>query len=339
VNIAEKAHIYAFSPKGPRGNEGVDKAQLNDAGNLLLVCHDCHRTIDSTPNLEVRYPASRLQAWKADHEQRIETVTGIAQDKGSHIVLYGANIGAHRSPLQYMPAAEAMFPERYPARDRPITLGMSNSALGDDTESFWNREAENLLLHFEKRVREPQAGGEIEHLSIFALAPQPLLILLGAQLIDIDAADVYQRHREPPTWRWALEAEPVKFRISEPRIASGPPALVFSLSANIDSARAHAVNPEFSIWTISIDHPHNDFLQSRAQLQAFRKTVRALLDQIKLTHGQGSELSIFPAMPVACAVELGRLRMPKADLPWEIFDQLPGRGFTSALRVPFVFSR
>jgi hypothetical protein len=32
-------------------------------------------------------------------------------------------------------------------------------------------------------------------------------------------------------------------------------------------------------------------------------------------------VKIFPAMPVSCAVELGRIRMPKADPPWTIFDQ------------------
>ena len=28
----------------------------------------------------------------------------------------------------------------------------------------------------------------------------------------------------------------------------------------------------------------------------------------------------FPVMPVSCAVELGRARMPKADMPWLIYD-------------------
>jgi hypothetical protein len=46
-------------------------------------------------------------------------------------------------------------------------------------------------------------------------------------------------------------------------------------------------------------------------------------------------LSVFPAMPVACAVELGRIRMPKADLPWLVYDQIPGEGFVPALNIPF----
>jgi len=37
-------------------------------------------------------------------------------------------------------------------------------------------------------------------------------------------------------------------------------------------------------------------------------------------HGKATRLPIFPAMPVACAVDLGRVRMPKADMPWIIYD-------------------
>jgi hypothetical protein len=42
---------------------------------------------------------------------------------------------------------------------------------------------------------------------------------------------------------------------------------------------------------------------------------------IKGKHGQSTPLRIFPAMPIACAVEFGRVRMPKADMPWIIYDQ------------------
>ena len=47
VNIAEAAHIYSFSEDGPRGNDGMDDEDLNTAQNLLLACHDCHKTIDT----------------------------------------------------------------------------------------------------------------------------------------------------------------------------------------------------------------------------------------------------------------------------------------------------
>ena len=43
--------------------------------------------------------------------------------------------------------------------------------------------------------------------------------------------------------------------------------------------------------------------------------------RIKNKHGTNTPLSIFPAMSVSCSIEMGRARMPKADMPWIIYDQ------------------
>src|SRR5882672_3978056 len=47
VNIGQKAHIYSFSSEGPRGNRRISKDLINRLGNLMLVCHGCHRKIDA----------------------------------------------------------------------------------------------------------------------------------------------------------------------------------------------------------------------------------------------------------------------------------------------------
>jgi hypothetical protein len=54
VNIAQKAHIRSFSVIGPRGRQGIEVSQLNSTENLMLVCHQCHREIDS-PEGEKKY--------------------------------------------------------------------------------------------------------------------------------------------------------------------------------------------------------------------------------------------------------------------------------------------
>src|SRR2546430_10127164 len=46
VNIAQKAHIYSFSDDGPRGNKEILSQHLNQLGNLMLICHECHVKID-----------------------------------------------------------------------------------------------------------------------------------------------------------------------------------------------------------------------------------------------------------------------------------------------------
>jgi hypothetical protein len=119
VNISEKAHIYSFSPAGPRGRgpHARNATHPNDVRNLMLVCHDCHKTIDQDKNGD-RYPANLLKKWKALHEARIVIVTGISPTKKSHVVLFGAKIGEQKSTLQFDEAVEAMFPNRFPAEGK-----------------------------------------------------------------------------------------------------------------------------------------------------------------------------------------------------------------------------
>ena len=123
--------------------------------------------------------------------------------------------------------------------------------------------------------------------------------------------------------------------MNAPGKTQGQPVLLISLSATINHDRVTSVlGNDVSIWEVTADECHNDFLRSRGQLSAFRETVRKLMVAISQAHGQMTPLNIFPAMPVACAVELGRVRMPKAEMPWIIFDQNNKLGkFAKALEI------
>ncbi len=333
VNISEHAHIYAFSEDGPRGNRGITKAKLNEIENLLLVCSDCHRKIDAQKD-GGRYTVALLQQWKSTHEQRIEVVTGIVPSKRSHVLLYGANIGEHSSPLKFADAAFSLFPQRYPADDRGIDLSMIGSLQSERNPSFWKNERENLEGKFTRSVKERIALGEVDHLSVFGLAPQPLLILLGSLMIDIKHADVFQLHREPAGWAWPPSAPTVPFSVQKPSSFDGPPALVLALSATVTPDRiTDVLGDNASVWTVTIPTPNNDFVKTRGQLAEFRKLVRPLLDQIKAHHGQRTPLHVFTAAPVSLSIELGRIRMPKADMPWEIYDQVGQHGFIPAITI------
>lgn len=333
VNIAQNAHIYAFSEDGPRSNKGISKMKLNDFANLLLVCHECHRKIDARKD-GGRYTVALLQQWKSAHEQRVEVVTGIVPTKRSTVLLYGANIGTHSSPLNFVDAASALFPQRYPDDSKGIELGLINSSQSERDASFWKTERENLEGKFERRVKERIAKGEVDHLSVFGLAPQPLLILLGSLMIDITRAEIFQLHREPAGWTWPSSARSVNFSVQKPRTFDGSPALVLSLSATVTPDRiTDVLGEKASIWTVTIPKPNNDFVKSRQQLAQFRTLLRALLDEIKAHHGQRTPLHIFPAAPVSLSIELGRIRMPKADMPWEIYDQVGQHGFIQALTI------
>ncbi len=331
-NAAYIAHIIADRPDGPRGHPILSEKLKADLSNIMLLCDIHHRLIDKE-DVE-GHPVERLREMKALHEQRIEISTAVGPDKQSYVLLYGANIGVHSSPLSFQKAAEAMLPDRYPAELHPITLGMINSSLTDRNPSFWKVESDHLRTVITQQVRSRLAQGTIRHLSIFALAPQPLLILLGFLLSDIPAAEVYQLHREPPDWKWQEDESGFRFVIEEPESVSGPPALVLSLSATIIEERIRAVLKNATIWHVTVPEPNNDLLKSREQARDFRRQMRVLMDRIKAIHGEGAEISVFPAMPASLAVDLGRVIMPKADLPLQIYDENKANGgFIHALEV------
>lgn len=336
VNISEKAHIYSFSEIGPRGWGPfvTNKKQLNEVANLMLVCHDCHKTIDQDKQGE-RYSAELLVKWKEAHEKRVAIVTGIDPSKKSHVVLYGANIADQTSKLQPEAAKEALFPDWYPAEERPIHLSMSWEGK-DSAPAYWKTESANLNSAFNRQLRPLLDGPECVHLSLFALAPIPLMTLLGSLLTDKVPAQAYQLHREPQqTWKWLSGPMGFTFQVNQPASTAYPPALAISLSDHIAPSRIHAVlGEEISIWELTIERPNNDFLKSKEQLSQFRETVRQLIVDIGKAHGKHTPLAIFPAMPVACAVDLGRVRMPKADGAWIIYDQNNEKGtFIRALEI------
>jgi len=324
VNISEKAHIYSFSEDGPRGWGPFKKnpQSLNDVGNLMLMCHDCHKTIDQNKDGS-KYSGSLLQQWKKEHERRVETVTGIAANRKSHVVFYSGNIGEQRSPLQQEDAMEAMFPERYPVSENYVCLSMSCSH-EDKTAAFWESESAHLNRVFDQKVLPLIESDQTKHFSLFSLAPIPLLIQLGALFTDKISVDTYQPIREPKGWHWQEFPEGFEFIVKKPEKVDGAPVLAISLSDIINHERISTVMGEqVSVWELTVPEEHigNDNIRSSAQLPMMRSVIRKLMVLIKDVHGSTTPLSIFPAMAVSCSIEMGRARMPKADMPWIIYDQ------------------
>ena len=92
-NFGFVAHIVADTPTGPRGDPIRSPLLSDDVNNLMLLCHVHHKLIDV--DAVDQHPEERLLAMKAAHEQRVEIVTAIDDDRASHVLRYAANIGGH----------------------------------------------------------------------------------------------------------------------------------------------------------------------------------------------------------------------------------------------------
>ena len=70
---------------------------------------------------------------------------------------------------------------------------------------------------------------------------------------------------------------------------------------------------------MTVPNPNMDMMRSREQQIEFREVVRELLSEIS-RYSNYPEINVHMAMPIACAVELGRVWMPKAHKPLVLYD-------------------
>lgn len=332
ANFGFIAHIVASEPAGPRGDIVRSPQLINDPSNLMLLCHTHHKLID-VDNV-TGHPEQWLRDMKAAHEKRVHIVTGIDVDRASYVLRYGAKIGMHESPVSFECVKLAMLPDRYPAHGDSIAIEIIGSAIEDREDKFWDTEPENLRRQFEAQLKPRIARREITHLSVFALGPIPLLIELGRLLCDIVPADVYQLHREPAGWKWAKDGPRIQYKVSKPTHTQGPIALKIALSATITDDRiTEVLGSDVAIWSVTSPAANNDILRYPDDLQEFRRVMRSIYNDIKANHREEGAVNIFSAIPVAAAVEVGRVWMPKADLPLVIYDETRDRGFVRRLKI------
>lgn len=328
------AHIVSAKPDGPRGDPVRSSLLVDDVRNLMLLCHEHHRLIDVDD--EAGHPEHLLLAMKAAHEERIAILTGLTEDRQTHILTFGAPIGSLEAPLSYPSVRMAVLPDRYPADGRAIHLEMTGCQYRDHEAAYWAFQRENLSRQFTEKIRGRIEAGTIRHLSVFGLAPQPLLIELGRLVCDICPADVHQLKREPKGWGWLANGDSVRYRTNETSVPSPTIALKLALSATVMDDRIHRVlGPDVPIWSITADKPHNDILRCADDLRTYRCLLRSTFDRIKALNGSHAVIHVFAALPVSAAIETGRVWMPKADLSLVLYDENRHHGgFLRTIELP-----
>lgn len=330
-NQAEKAHVFAVSPGGARYS--VDDDFKNSFKNLILVCAQCHNTIDKN---EQKYTPAVLFDMKRKHEERIYKLTNIGAELHSHMVYYTASIAGTHLSVNDGDAknALALF-GKYPTNDSPINLGQKGNFVEDNEEDFYSNNANNLRRAVKLRITNVIYEGE--NLSLFSLAPQPLLMLLGRLLNDKYNVAVFQCHRrENNKWSWDDTNVQVQFQALMPEKTSSTSkiALVFSLSSTILNERiCKVLGSDVSIYTVTTDTPCRTFVTNPSIADDFVSKSREVMEIIKQNHGKDKVISIFPAMPASLAVRFGMDYMPKTDNSLEVYDEQAENGFIYALSI------
>lgn len=336
-NFAEVAHIIGSSKDGPRGTEQSEELQT-DFSNLMLLCQRCHKEIDDHWE---KYPAELLRNWKQEHEDRIEIQTSHPEDiHKSTILLCSVNIGERTVPINIEAVRNAMFPI-YPSDRKGIKIEESDFDRFGDAK-YWQTFAENKIkrkikLYLEEGIDEVR----IKHLSIFGVAPMPLLVYLGKCVGDTIPADIYQSHRNientSKTWSWQDEFETeFDLIVNEANVGENDKVVLkLALSDNIEKDKYENLlveNP--CIYEITIPEPSPHCLKNKKQLENFSYEYRKLLNFIQKRHGRNCKISILTAVPVAVAIECGRVIIPTKDPEIVVCEYYADKGgFEEVLRI------
>lgn len=76
IHIAEMAHVFAASERGPRANPQMTKSERGAFENLIMLCSNCHTMIDKAPDA---FPDDLILSWKANHALRLRELFGVAR--------------------------------------------------------------------------------------------------------------------------------------------------------------------------------------------------------------------------------------------------------------------
>ncbi|MGD1904145.1 MAG: SAVED domain-containing protein [Geitlerinemataceae cyanobacterium] len=334
-NFADVAHIIASSEDGPRGNQDSEDAQV-DFKNLMLLCKKCHKEIDDNPEL---YSASLLQAWKKEHENRIEIQTSYTGEiHESTILMFTVNIGDRQVPISLETVRAAMLP-RYPVDLKGIRIKDSDFDKRVPYDQ-WMAFAKNKIERKIQRALEEGIDDQVvKHISVFAIAPMPLLMYLGKCIGDTVPTDIYQSHRDikktDSTWSWKDEKELSYIIRHEKKRDSKTILLKLEISDFISEDKYHQEEWEdANVYQITIPNPSPHCMSSRKSLENFAYSYRDLLNRIQKEHGKDCKIYILPAVPVSVAVQAGRALLPNKDPEIYVCEYYGGEiGFKTVLRL------
>ena len=314
VNLAEKAHIYAFSEGGKRPSLLRFSTKINDIDNLMLICERCHKLIDSE---DTDYTAEQLLAMKKEHEQRIANVATIKPDLQSEIVIFNANIANRAIKISDYAAKSAIIPDHYPAREMPINLSPDLS-LYDSEDNYWSIMATHLerqWLQYEPTIRDI-------HISLFAVAPQPLLFKLGTLINRNNNVDVRQSQGSIDNWKWRCDKQTAKFETQtvEAEDSSAEPIITFELTAKLSKDEQRKEFGKGTIYRITSESCSPEIIKSWRDLRAVINEYRNTLNTIREVYGKDVKIKMVPIAPVSVSIEAGRQTM-KGDPQITIYDR------------------
>jgi hypothetical protein len=326
VKSGEKAHIVgvADGPRSARSSEKLPRRERNRATNLILLCEKHHTEIDKRPDV---YSADYLRELKRRFEERVFFLTSLGKEDRTLVLRLAGQIHGRKVPdLTREQAREVVLAEegRYPRFDLGATEHDLSIDLRELTQEggpgYWEearRQIDRRIEHVNRLRSEGHAG----HVSVFALARIPILVMLGNALGDVGDTRVYHR-RNQAGWGWDTDAELPRFElINHGGKPTGGVVLACSLSASVRADRVPAELTGLARYEIRpVNDPGPTLLDHPDSLQAFADVYREFLSALEKQAPAATTIHLLPAMQADAAVAIGQIRTPAANPGLHVYD-------------------
>jgi hypothetical protein len=312
AKIGESAHIIAAMPAGPRGDSEVGNRELNGYENLILLCPNCHATVDKQPDL---YMVEKLRTWKAEHEAWVRTVTepmgrGLPWTAVVQQEFQRADVAEAKAAL----GAGHFFEAVTELRTSPPRSGWKTAARVEQTA------VEEML------ARVPP---DRRRFAVFSFGRIPMAVQLGYLLGDRARVRLFHYDRDRGTWAWP-ESEREGGEVLAPRMTEtgtsggeGAAQIRVSLSARVAAADAAAVAEAALDIEIAADEPSVRWLRWPDQLTELSRAYEKALEMIR-EHGRYGRVHLFYAGPAAGAVCFGRAYNPRMNPGLVLYEHTAG---------------
>ena len=320
------AHIVGRRLTSPRGNDPLPLSERSKIDNLILVCQKHHSLIDDPDQVDELYKKILLD-YKRRHEEHIFELTACSPDRRSKVIKLTARIGGKNVSASYSQICEALLDQdRFPRERETIEIDLTQHPKGETTATYEYGQ-ELIRSRISPIYERGVVQGDVEHISVFAIGPMPLLVFLGTQLSDKVPTQLYQRHRDTEDWRWKKEAGRAEYSPSDNLIFEGNNpanvALILSLSGRIPLEQLYpSIDESFYVYEIALqsETPTPLFLRTIEDLEKFRMVYHSFIARVREYHSEAQKIHLFPAVPSPIAVVCGRELLHKVQPGLLVYD-------------------
>lgn len=342
VSMGELAHNIGAtdSARSPRGQSTVPIAERNRPDNLLLLCHGCHRKVDSADNQSI-YTVEVLREIKTAHEDMVTAATDFATQHRTLVVVTDATVrgtaimASHRQ-IAHALIASGRAPYTVDGRQVRVVIDLVDS---ESDPWVWERGCARIDEAVAK-LSSDTASGAIDHVSIFVIAPIPLLTYLGHELDDKYGVEVYRRARidSDKSWCWPdTSPTPIEFTttIEQADRSAGEAVVMVSVSGNVTRDRVPSTLAHLPILDLrpSGVTPNLDALPSRTDLMQFSAAWRALLAKVERELPGVRNLHVLAAVPAPAAVNMGRYRSRSVSPTFTMYQRTDNDTFAPVVEI------